>query len=142
MGTEAQAKPLTLVSDIPDETIVLALPLSAVVRALETSPALIDAVVARVAAKLEAREEAASQKLPERMTAAQASSYLNCSIRHIYDLTYSGQLIAIKAGKSRKSRSLYERAELDRYLNLFDYERSKARRERYEHELAELPLAR
>lgn len=143
MGTEAQAKPLTLVSDIPDETMMLALPLSVVVRALETSPALIDAVAARVAALLEAREkETAPRQWPERMTATQAASYLNCSTRHIYDLTYSGQLIAIKAGKSRKGRSLYEKAELDRYLNLSDYARSQARRERYEHKLAELSLAR
>jgi excisionase family DNA binding protein len=145
MATETQAKgALRLLPEAPEPTVTIELPLSAIVEALATSPALLDAVAERVAARLEqpAAEDAKQSEWPERMTAAQAASYLNYSVPYIYELTSKDKLIALKAGRSRKSRSLYERSELDRYLNRPDYERRQARRERYEAELAVLPLAR
>lgn len=149
MGTRATAPVLSVVPKSetpPDATLTLALPVEAVIAAIEQSPSLLDQLATRVAALVQSQQEGlrearASEELPERMTAAQAALYLNCSVSHIYELTYRGQLIVIKSGRSKRSRSLYERVELDRYLNLDDYSRRVARRERYEQELVELSCA-
>lgn len=143
MATETQAKgPLRLLPEASEQTVTIELPLSAIVEALATSPALLDALAERVAQLEQPAAEDAKQEWPERMTSAQAASYLNYSVPYIYELTDKGKLIALKAGRSRKSRNIYERTELDRYLNRPDYERRQARRERYEAELAVLPLTR
>ena len=97
-----------------------------ILAALADSPELLNEIAALVAARLEPTTN--TRQLSDWLTTEEAADYLRCKTRRIYDLTSQGRLTAVKDG----SRNLYERAELDRHLNLSDYARAARRRERYE----------
>lgn len=126
--TPAEATPteLSLVRATPVVNVTIPLPTAAILAALADSPELLNEIAALVAARLEPKKN--TRQLSDWLTTEEAADYLRCKTRRIYDLTSQGRLTAVKDG----SRNLYERAELDRHLNLSDYARAARRRERYE----------
>jgi excisionase family DNA binding protein len=125
-STKAAPTELSPVRATPAVNVTIPLPTAAILAALADSPELLNEIAALVAARLEPTTN--TRQLSDWLTTEEAADYLRCKTRRIYDLTSQGRLTAVKDG----SRNLYERAELDRHLNLSDYARAARRRERYE----------
>jgi excisionase family DNA binding protein len=117
--TKATLTELSLASAIPALKVTVPLPVEAIVAALADTPVILNEIAALVAARLAPTNETHQQS--DWLTAEEAAEYLRCKKRRVYDLTSQGRITAVKDG----SRSLYERAELDRHIDLPDYARAK-----------------
>lgn len=79
---------------------------------LQLPPALVDALVERVADRILARLDVEPADASPYLTIPEAAEYLRCSRQRIYDLCSSGRLPRCKDG----TRVLVRRADLDRLV--------------------------